>query len=177
MTPHPDDGLEDLLGGSAPPADERLRRQILLQTTAVLHRRQRRRRIGFALAIAAGILLLLGSIAWFRPRMSEPAPPVPQPTPDLAQTPTTPELAGDAPAALIERVGETSASELRAKLYRRAGDRYLEVNADVDAALRCYTLALDDGDDDDLKVSADDSWLLMALKLDRQKEKRDANRN
>ncbi len=42
--------------------------------------------------------------------------------------------------------------------------------ADPQSALRCYAAALDEGKPDDLNVSADDSWLLMAIKNARKKE-------
>ena len=177
MSHHADDRLDDLLARGQPAADALLRRRLLIETTQVLRQRQRRRRIAFALALAAGVLLLLGGVAWLRPRPGLPTPPPPRGE-HVAEAPTAPlPLAADTPAAVIERIGETSAPDQRADLYRRAGDRYLEEASDADAALRCYTQALDDGSDADLTVSTDDSWLLMALKLDRQKEKRNANRN
>jgi hypothetical protein len=62
----------------------------------------------------------------------------------------------------------------RAELYREAGDRYLSAESDPESALRCYTAALDAGAGADRAVAPADSWLLMALKDAREKEKRHA---
>jgi hypothetical protein len=58
----------------------------------------------------------------------------------------------------------------RNELYRQAGDSYMEEEHDPQSALRCYTNALDHGTKQDLTISADDNWLLMAIKGARQKE-------
>jgi hypothetical protein len=54
-------------------------------------------------------------------------------------------------------------------LYRQAGDRYLE-EVDPASAVRCYGAALDGASREDLKVSADDNWLLAAIKQARKQE-------
>ena len=59
----------------------------------------------------------------------------------------------------------------RFEFYRRAGDRYLEEN-DVQAAVRCYKGALAAGSTNERTISVKDNWLLMAIKEDWQKEKR-----
>ena len=64
--------------------------------------------------------------------------------------------------------------EANAALYRQAGERYLREDADPYAAVRCYRQSLDAAGPDALAVSADDDFLLMALKDARQREKRDA---
>jgi hypothetical protein len=58
----------------------------------------------------------------------------------------------------------------RPALYRRAADCYLNDEADPQSALRCYAAALDEAGPDDLDLSAEDSWLLMAIKNARKKE-------
>jgi hypothetical protein len=63
----------------------------------------------------------------------------------------------------------------RPELLLRAGDRYLKENNDPEAALRCYTKALNAASADDLKFSPQDNWLLMAIKNAREKEARHAN--
>lgn len=176
MSHDPNDALDHLLARPTAACDESLRRSLLAQTTNVLRLQRRgrqRRRIAFALA-AAAILLAIAGVAIF-PRSGTPERPVGPPNPTVVQSPAP--LAADMPAAAIERIGETSALDQRSVLYRRAGDRYLEEAADPKDALRCYTQALDDGSEADLNVSADDSWLLMALKIDRKKEKKNANRD
>jgi hypothetical protein len=58
-------------------------------------------------------------------------------------------------------------------LFKLAGDRYLSELCDTEAALRCYRNALDLASDADAVVASDDSWLLIALKQAKAKEKRD----
>jgi hypothetical protein len=68
-------------------------------------------------------------------------------------------------------VAALASEDQRPVLFRRAGDRYLENDHDVKSALRCYARALETSSDQDLTISADDSWLLIALKKARQEEK------
>jgi hypothetical protein len=171
-----DDAFDDLLRRPAAACDDDLRHAIFEQTTQVLRRRALPRRIAFGVAVAAGVLLVIAGVFSLRPgeRREGPA----REPGSIVQTPAPEVPATNAPAAVIERLGETSADGQRAVLYRRAGDRYLEEEADPQDALRCYTQALDEGSDNALTISADDSWLLMALKMDRQKkEKTHANRD
>jgi hypothetical protein len=56
-----------------------------------------------------------------------------------------------------------------------AGDRCLNDIGDPEAALRCYERALNAASDDEVRFSADDNWLLMAIKNAREKEARHAN--
>jgi hypothetical protein len=63
-----------------------------------------------------------------------------------------------------------------AELYRQAGERYLRDEADPLSAVRCSRQALNTGGPNALAVSADDDWLLMALKDARQREKENAKR-
>ena len=60
-----------------------------------------------------------------------------------------------------------------AALYRQAGDRYLADRNDSPQAARCYRLFLLRAGPDARKVSADDSWLLIALKQDQREANRD----
>ena len=75
-------------------------------------------------------------------------------------------------ASLLERVAGLS-KDNRARLYRRAGDRYLD-DGDMQAALRCYAHALDTSKAEELAISEDDNWLLMQLKKARLEEKNHA---
>ena len=61
---------------------------------------------------------------------------------------------------------------------RRVSDRLLHDQGDVSAALQFYSRALDQASTDQMAVSVDeDSWLLMALKSARMKEKQDEDKN
>jgi hypothetical protein len=91
---------------------------------------------------------------------------------------------GERPTGPPERQTEASgiAQEWRAldapvqqaALYRQAGDQYLGAEADPASALRCYTAFLEEGRPEEQNISTDDSWLLMAIKESRQREKNDA---
>jgi anti-sigma factor RsiW len=137
----------------------------LAETTRRLPRRRWLRRAGLAAALAAcyaaGLLtmhLLTPAPARGLPeeRTPEPAPPAVAATTD--------------PAALAQ-----AADPGRVAALRRAGDHYLTEEIDPEAALRCYARALDAGSADDAKFSPEDNWLLMAIKIAREKEAHDAN--
>lgn len=70
----------------------------------------------------------------------------------------------------IERWADIASGDRQVELYRRAGDGYLRRGDDL-AALRCYRQALDGGGPTQLVVRDDDTWLMMSLKLARQKER------
>jgi hypothetical protein len=75
------------------------------------------------------------------------------------------------PPALALEWQAAESLELQPATYREAGDRYLRDENDLASAVRCYANALDSTSENDLAVRADDSWLLMALKQARRKEK------
>ena len=75
---------------------------------------------------------------------------------------------------VIELQARTHAEQRVARL-RKAGDLYLEQEQDYAAALRCYTQALNDANPQTFDISPDDTWLEMALKDARRKEKARAN--
>lgn len=62
-----------------------------------------------------------------------------------------------------------------AALYREAGDRFLADRNDSPQATRCYRLYLMRAGPAALTVTADDSWLLIALKQDRREANRDVH--
>jgi hypothetical protein len=169
MKPHFDkerDALDELL---APPklpgnADE-LRRKVLHQTTRLLRFRRRLRRVAWAAGFAACLAAVVFGIRW------RPSAPL-SPQPEVAGLPSPP--AQDESALGLEWHAFDSPDRQK-ELYRRAGDRYLAEGEDLQAAVRCYANALDAGNEEDLKLSPSDSWLLMAIKDAREKEKRDAN--
>jgi hypothetical protein len=177
MNAYPEDNLDHLLDPPRVAASEELRRRVLRQTTAVVGRRSRQRRVALVLALAASVLLVVSGVFVLVANRDKPNDVRSVPGPIAVETSPPETLAVDAPAAAIERFGETSSPGQRSAFYRRAGDRFLLDEADPQDALRCYTQALDDGSEADLQVSAEDSWLLMALKIDRNKEKKNANRD
>ena len=91
------------------------------------------------------------------------------------QRPPSVTLPPDDPAPLVERRADDAPDSERAALLRQAGDRYLTEAADPEAALRCYSRALDADTEDNAKFSPDDNWLLMAIKNAREKEAHRAN--
>jgi hypothetical protein len=165
--PEPDPCEELLAPAPAPPAG-RFREALLRRTRRVLRRRLWVRRAGVAATLAACFAAGL-----FTGRLGNEPVPVPETRPaPQAQSEPAP-----APPPVVVEWQAADSKEPRADLYRQAGDRYLEEDADYQSALRCYRGALDAGSDKDLAIAPDDSWLLMVLKDARQKEKRDANPN
>jgi hypothetical protein len=167
MTDTPDP-LDELLAAPAPVDAAALRQSLLATTTRRLRRRRWLRRGALAVALAAcyaaGLLTM---------RLLTPAAPVAdQPVP-VAERP--PEPPAPAPAVVVEKRAEEAPDAERAALLRQAGDRYLNDEADPEAALRCYSKSLSTGSTDDAKFSPDDNWLLMAIKNAREKEARHAN--
>jgi hypothetical protein len=166
------DPLEALLAPPvAPGGDAGLREAVFRRTAEVLRRRRRLRALARGGALAA--CYLAGLLATHGLEHRPPAAPTESLTrPPQAGAPVVP------PAAVSALAAEWQAfdsPDRGAELYRRAGDRYLTEEADPLAAVRCYGNALNSGTAQDLAFDANDSWLLMAIKDARQKEKRDAN--
>jgi hypothetical protein len=168
------DPLEGMLRPpSVPPESEALRQAVYLRTRGV----QRRRRLVRQLAFAAALLVSFGAGLLVMRATTRPAP-----APDLSarsaregESPpsTNPPSAlpmSPKPPALVKEWNAFDSDDQRGELYRRAGDSYMEDEIDPQSALRCYTNALDHGAKQDLTISADDNWLLMAIKNARQKE-------
>ncbi len=177
--PTPDDPLETLLGAVAPPAGGPELRQVLLaRTSRVVHRRHQWRRLGLAAALAAAYLAGLGTMA-FRHEPGQ-GPPVEMvkrpesPAPTVPPEAPAPYLDPDVPVPVLERLAAAVSPEQRTDYFRRAGDRYLEEDGDLTAAIRCYRKALDAAPPPALAISPNDNWLLMSLKSARLKEKKDA---
>jgi len=177
MEPKPDDAVESFLQSRPPVAQNAsLEEQLLAQTTRVLRRRRVLRRARMA-TIFAGVFLAGAASAW----LVKPAPMPPEPADQPSHA--APAVKEDAPPQSAKDNGKPAASAWaeewrafdaradRTRLFREAGDRYLAESQDVEAALRCYTQALDAGGDDALAVAPQDSWLLIALKDARRKEK------
>jgi hypothetical protein len=160
-------------------ADEAFRRSLLAATTRVIRRRRRLRRAGWAAALAAcyvaGLVTMRLATATAPPPqvVQQPTPSAPRPPqPAAASRPT--DDGGEAVAMEDQAVDTRGKPREKRDLYCRAGDRYLHDRGDLPSAVRCYGGALDGASDDDLKISPDDSWLLMALKEAKQKERKHA---
>jgi hypothetical protein len=168
QTPEPDP-VAGLLAPRAGP-ESALRQPLRDRTVRLLGRRRRLRRLAILTAVAAAFLLGL--------LLPRPAPrPSPPPTETtVAPTPPEPppvEKRPEAPPSAL--VLEWRAFDgVDADLYRQAGQRYLRDDNDPLSAVRCYRQSLNAASPDALTVSADDDWLLMALKDARQREKPDA---
>jgi hypothetical protein len=170
------DDLDELLGPKPTGDDAAVREAVLRRTGRVVRRRPWVRRA--QLAAAAALLVAAGGVAGW---LSKPTPgPVTEyvvvpvavvlPPADPAPPPPTEYVT----AEQIELQAEQAADRATAAaLYRQAGDRYLADRNDSPQAARCYRLFLLRAGPDALKVTADDSWLLIALKQDQ----REANRN
>src|SRR5262249_33657123 len=136
--------------------------RVLGRTLDVIRRRRQLRRAGWIAALAAcfgaGMLTALSLRATSEPvivtMQRDVVPPSPEPNKQEVIPIQTP----------------------RAELLRQVGDHLL-TRDDPLAALSCYTRSLDDSRGDELTVSTDDSWLLLAIKDARMKEKRDAKAN
>jgi hypothetical protein len=169
--------LDDFLHAPPPAAaSDALRRDLRDRTTRLVRRRRAVRRLAVAwLAAASVIATLVGwSLWWPTPEPERqvvivetsnsmnvaPEPPAPPaPTPE----PMPPALAKEWQAF------DTRGPE-RVQLLLEAGDRYIADHHDLASAVRCYRQALDAAPDHVLEINPNDNWLVMAMKLDRQKE-------
>lgn len=184
---HPEsDPVADWLAASPPPAPGgTLEQAVWRRTQSVLRRRRWLRRSGYAAALAACYAAGLLTMKYV------PASPVASP-PTAARTEIQPEPPAvtrpaevPAPRPLPTEPASPAAIEWQAvdsreqrpDLYRQAGDRYLEAG-DIQSALRCYRNMLDAAPEEDQAISPEtDNWLVIALKGDRQKEKRRAKQD
>jgi hypothetical protein len=160
----PSDPLEELLvpHPAAPPSAE-----VFARTVRVLRRQRRLRRLGgvgiLAATYAAGLLTVLACHppAPVRVSVVEVQPSVEPPPEGKVELPSTP------PEADWKEVSAEGVT----LLYLQAGDLHL-AEADPAEAMRCYGNALDNAKVSDLEVKSEDSWLLMAIKHARMKERK-----
>jgi hypothetical protein len=150
-----DDPLDDLL---APPPPLPRRDDVFARTLPALRWGRRLRQVGRAAALAAAYAAGLLTSPGGPPHPQADAPAVVQ------AAPPGPPAATDLEWQALERPAAAAA------LYREAGDQYL-AGADPEEAVRCYGNALDAGGAGHLEVSTQDTWLLMAIKHARKKEK------
>jgi hypothetical protein len=174
FSPEPDP-LQGVLHPPSPSENEALRQSVYSQTRRVLRRRRRLRQCAYAVSLfgsfAAGLLAM-----WMLLPARRASKDLSSPTPLAAAEVENPCLrSGRADdSALAMEWTAFDSEDHRAELYRQAGDRYMEEENDPLSALRSYGNALDNGTEQDLAISTDDNWLLMAIKDARLKEKKDA---
>ncbi len=174
------DDLDRLLGPPAGEPDERLQAAIRERTGRVVARR-RWGRLGGKLALGAGLFAAGVGVGWTgkpTPRLSIVAPPpleviavpvlVPV-TPPRPSPPPDPYLTADR----LEQAAELADRAEAARLYQKAGDKYLTDAGEPGQAARCYRLSLQHAGPDGLTVEPADSWLLSSLKSQRKREVRD----
>jgi hypothetical protein len=170
------DDLDEFLGPKPSTDDAAAREAVLRRTARVVRRRPWIRRAKL-LATAVGLVAAGGAVGW----LVKPAPGrvteyvvlpigVVLPATEPAPPPPTEYVSAEQIELQAEQASDRATA---AALYRQAGDRYLADRNDSPQAARCYRLFLMRAGPDARAVSADDSWLLIALKRD-QKE---ANRN
>ncbi|MGE3807066.1 MAG: hypothetical protein AB7K24_20575 [Gemmataceae bacterium] len=189
QAPHedPEDLCERLLGPPAPSPTSPPDDAILEATLRVLRGRRRWRRGLQAAALAASFATgMLVMHAWFLPPEEPkppaiahrpdplPPPPQPQPRPEPERRATAPAPDPSLPPAMLERLAELADADARAAHYLVAGKAH-ERQGDLPAALRCYRRALEPGGGIDLAIVEGDTYLIMVLKNNLQKEKRRAN--
>jgi hypothetical protein len=155
----------DFLTPTAPAASNPdLRRRLLDNTSVVLRRRRRLRRAYWAAAFAACYAAGTLTTHWLRPA----APLLAERRPEPAG-PEQPADAGRPPER--PSPGRPDLESDRVRLLVKAADHALADKADPLAALYGYTKALDEGGDAALAISTDDSFLMMAIKDARKKER------
>lgn len=167
------DPVEGMLRPPLPVDNEALRQAMYTRTRIVLHRRRRLRQFAYAAALlvsfAVGLLAMWMTVPARNASKGSPLP-APVASRDEPQLPDAPPPSSDDSALEREWLAFDS-EDHRGELYRQAGDRYIRDKNDPQSALRCYSNALDNGTEQDLAISTDDNWLLMAIKDARQKEK------
>ena len=170
--------LDDFLHAPPPAvASEALRRELLAKTTRLVRRGRAVRRLAVAwLAAASVIATLVGWSLWRPAPEPERRVVIVDPSgsmnlaPDPAPDPPTPTPEPMPPALAKEWQAFDTRGPERVQLLMEAGDRYIADHHDLASAVRCYRQALDAAPHDVLAINPNDNWLVMAMKLDRQKE-------
>jgi hypothetical protein len=163
---------------AADPATE-FRNAIQSKTLTILRRRRWARRsfwtAGLAACYAAGIL----TMALLRPPDSQSivatGPEIESPVRTSPEQVTTekekPEHTQPPESALALEWQALDSEQKRPDLFLLAGDKYLQAN-DLKSAMRSYRGALDGAKEEDLLITAKDTWLLMSLKEAKLEENR-----
>jgi hypothetical protein len=162
---------DDLLAPVSTPQSSELRQRVWNETRSVLRWRRWRPPVVFA-GVCGGCILagvLIGRLSL--PAASE----LPEARADHQDNQPVkvegPRIVAATAQALESQAFDSFAPKERAARYFQAGHRYLEEENDAESALRCYRQGLDAAGGDDLEITPNDSWLLLALKNARHKEK------
>jgi hypothetical protein len=168
------DPLDGMLRPPSLPENEALHQAVYCRTRRVLQRRHCLRQFTYAASLL--VSFAAGSLAmWVILPAHSASKETPLPAP-IASKEEIPPAPPDVSALASEWIAFDS-EDHRGELYRQAGDHYMTEEVDPQSALRCYSNALDSGTEQDLAISTDDDWLLMAIKNARQKEKKHANQD
>jgi hypothetical protein len=171
------DPLESLLTGIPSGTSEELRQTIQRKTLTVLRWRRWLRRSFWTAVLtacyAAGILTmaLLRNPAPQSTVASEPEIEPTEKTSSHQVTKEKPERVQPPDSALALEWRALDSEQKRPDLFLLAGDKYLQVN-DLKSAMRCYRGALDGAKEEELLITARDTWLLMSLKEAKLQENR-----
>jgi hypothetical protein len=183
----PHDDLDDLLTPRSAPEPPGLRDDVFRQTRQYLARGRWLRRLRTAAAVAA-VFAAGGAVGWFGKPLPTSATTMPLPprvVVAVAVVPVTvvPTEPSRSPEPVLTAAQAETGAELAddpaeaVRLYRLAGDRYLNDRQDYRNAVRCYRLFLARAGDTGLSPDPADTWLLTSLKNAAFKEKHDvANR-
>ncbi len=161
------DPLEKVL---APLTPHPPRAEVFDRTVQVIRRKRRHKRLAgigvLCAAYAAGLLTVLAC---------QPPPPETILAEVRASDPPAVEQVTQVPSPAEVEWRLFDQPEFSQGLYRLAGDLHL-ADADPAQAVRCYGNSLDAGQTQDLEVEPDDSWLLMAIKQARKKERNECDK-
>jgi hypothetical protein len=174
------DSLDAVLGGKGKiSGDDRLRHSVLAGTLGVIRRRRRLKRCAVAATLLGCYLAGMVTVVFWRyggedlPRTS---------TRQIAKDNTTHQSTKVAPAPLLPDLAgppdqkAVYAPQSQFEVLRRAGDRYLQDPEKMQLAIRTYARALKYASADERVMSPEhDTWLLMALKDAKSKEKKHEN--
>lgn len=181
MTPTDPDDLDALLAPRpAPPADP----ELFARTERALARGRQLRHVG-RVAVGVGVFAAGLALGW----VAKPDAPVRVPPADVIPVPIVVPVpvgesgpgpvgtAAPATAGAAELLAEQADDPAEAaRLYRLAGDKFLNDTQDFRNARRCYRLFLARAGDTGLSPAAADSWLLADLKTTIAKERTDATK-
>jgi hypothetical protein len=164
--------LDDFLEPGVPcESSDSLRQALRTRTTGIVRWRRRFKKLSWAGALAACFMAGMATMYALDLRGGNVAEPVREmPTVAIKKVEPAPTEPPPKPAKVIEQEARAQPERQVAQL-RKAGAMYLEQEQDYAAALRCYAQALDGADDRMLEISSSDTWLEMALKNARRKEK------
>jgi hypothetical protein len=176
------DDLDELLAPRpVPPANA----DLFARTERALARGRQLRQVG-RVAAGLGVFALGLTLGW----VAKPDAPVRAPSPDVISVPVVlpVPVGGSDPGPVVKAEPATAgAAELlaeqaddpaeAARLYRLAGDKFLNDTQDFRNARRCYRLFLARAGDTGLSPAAADTWLLADLKATIRKERTDATKN